>query len=63
MENLEEYMSVSQFAKLRGVTRQAVWVNIKNGKVKASRVGSCWLIHKDQVEGSLVRKWKSRKSE
>mgnify|MGYP001568263801 CR=1 len=38
------YISVSQFAEMRGCSRQNVLKKIKRGTLKAKRVGHAWII-------------------
>lgn len=51
-------MTVSQFAKLKGVSRQVIHSKIQRGTLKAHRVGSFWLI--DASEVRMVVKEKGR---
>ena len=44
------FITVTQAAELRGVTRQAIWLLIKNGRLKATKVGNQWLLDRKQVE-------------
>ena len=41
-----KYISVSQFAKLLGVSRIAVYKKIKKGQIKAIRIGKSFAIPK-----------------
>jgi excisionase family DNA binding protein len=43
MDN-KEYISISQAAELLGITRQAVHKRIKNGKLKAVKIGRAYAI-------------------
>lgn len=39
-----EYTTVTQFAKRFGISRQFVWKMIKEGKLKAIKIGSIYKI-------------------
>lgn len=45
-----EYISITQFAKLFGISRQAVWKWIRSGKVKAIRLGKVFRIPVSEVD-------------
>jgi excisionase family DNA binding protein len=49
MNNLTEYISIKEFAKQIGITRQAVHKQIVAGVIKADRVGREFLINKMEV--------------
>ena len=42
--NIENLMSVTEYAKLKGISRQAVIKQIYKGKIKAKKVGSVFVI-------------------
>ena len=42
------YMTVTEYAKLKGVSRQYVRWLAKKGKIKAEKLGKAWVINKDQ---------------
>ncbi len=46
MPGITDYLTVSQAAKKRGVSRQAILHLITEGKLQATRIGRNWLIHK-----------------
>jgi excisionase family DNA binding protein len=48
---LDDYLTVNEAAKNRGVSRQAIQDLISRGRLKASRVGNQWLIHKRDLAG------------
>lgn len=56
MEGIDNYITVEQFARIRGVTRQAVSENIRHGRVEAKKVGGLWFINKDQVNNNTIKK-------
>ena len=45
MENTE-YISISQFAKILGISRIAVYKKVKKGQIKAVRIGRSFAIPK-----------------
>ena len=45
-----EYITVTQFAKRFGVSRQFVWKLIKEGKLKAIKIGSLYKIPVSEVD-------------
>ena len=62
-----EYTTVTQFAKRFGISRQFVWKMIKEGKLKAIKIGSIYKIPVSEVERikkgkkivrDIVSKWK-----
>jgi len=64
----KDYVSVSQAAKIRGVSRQAILKALTRGTLKGSQVDSFWLIHRrdlaafePRTDGGVVRKRSKRK--
>lgn len=45
-----EYITVTQFAKRFGVSRQFVWKLIKEGKLRAIKIGSLYKIPVSEVD-------------
>lgn len=45
-----EYFKVSEFAKKFGISRQFVWKMIKEGKLKAIKIGSIYKIPASEVD-------------
>jgi excisionase family DNA binding protein len=43
-------LSVLEYAKLSGIGRQAVWKQIKAGKLHAEKVGRSWVIKIEKLE-------------
>jgi excisionase family DNA binding protein len=41
-----EYISISQFAKILGVSRIAIYKKIKKGQIEATRIGRSYVIPK-----------------
>ena len=39
-----EYLSISQFAKILGVSRIAIYKKIKKGQIEATRIGRSYVI-------------------
>ena len=50
MVNVSQYLTVTQAAELRGISRQAVLESIKRGTLKATKLGNQWLIHRKDIE-------------
>lgn len=48
-EEKKQYLSVTQVAKLLGMSRQAVHKKIKNGEIKAIKIGHTFGISKEEV--------------
>ena len=46
MTNIKDYLTISEAARHRGVTVQAIQDLIYRGRLKAQRMGRSWLIHK-----------------
>ena len=49
MSELEKYLTVTEAAKIRGVSRQAIVELITRGRLKATKVGSQWLMKKSAI--------------
>ena len=49
MSSLKEYVTVTEAAESRGLTRQAILAVIKRGTLPATRVGNQWLIHRKDL--------------
>ena len=45
-----EYITVTQFAKIFGISRQFVWKMIREGKLRAIRIGSLYKIPVSEVD-------------
>lgn len=50
-----EYVTVSEAAKIKGVSRIAILNAIYYGRVKASRAGNMWLIKAEDLEKYVPR--------
>jgi len=64
----KDYVSVSQAAKIRGVSRQAILKALNRGTLKGSQVDSFWLIHRrdlaafePRTDGGVKRKKRARR--
>lgn len=55
-------VSVSQAARLKCVTRQAVYLAIKCGRLKAYRTGERWKIFKTDLDAYEDQKWTRKAS-
>ena len=53
MKNKQFYSTV-EVAKLLGISRIAVFKNIKSGKIKAKKVGRNFIIDRDDIEDLLT---------
>lgn len=45
-----EYITVTEFAKKFGISRQFVWKMIKEGKLKAIKIGKLYKIPASEVD-------------
>ena len=52
----ERYLSIPEFAKLIGVSRIAVYKQVKAGKIKAIRIGRNYVIDEKAVNAVLKTK-------
>lgn len=52
-----EYITVTQFAKRFGISRQFVWKMIKEGKLKAIKIGSLYKIPESEIKRIEEGKW------
>jgi excisionase family DNA binding protein len=55
-------VSITEAARINNVTRQAVYVAIKQKKLKARKDGTRWLIHLDDLEEYRLNKYSRTKS-
>ncbi len=59
----KEFLTVSEVAKLLGISREAILKRIKKGQLKATRIGRNFAIHKKEFESisgkTLTEKQKS----
>lgn len=46
---LQDYLTVTQAAARKGVTHQAIRLAIAEGRLRASRLGGHWVIHRDDL--------------
>ena len=42
----EHYQSITEHAKEKGVSRQAVFKSIQNGHLNGVKIGHCWYVKK-----------------
>ncbi|MBI5273440.1 MAG: helix-turn-helix domain-containing protein [Chlamydiales bacterium] len=50
-DNTQGYFSVNQTAKMLGVPAQKIYYATRVGMLKATRKGSAWVIHVDEIKG------------
>ena len=48
-EKSSEFLTISELARILGVSRIAVYKKIKNGEIKAERAGNIYIIPKSSV--------------
>jgi len=58
----EDYVTITETAESNGITRQAVYLSIKNGRLKAEKVGVQWLMHKDDVKHYRENRYSRKES-
>ena len=46
---MNKFYSISEIAKHLGVTRQYVWFLIQTGKIKAEKVGKCYIVGEKEL--------------
>lgn len=56
-----ELLSVSEVAALRGVSRPAVLGAIKEGRLRATRVGEFWVVRRSDADAWLPRAYRDRR--
>ena len=56
------YVSITEAAKINKVTRQAIYIAIKLGKLKAKKESTRWTIHVDDLEEYRKQKYSRSKS-
>jgi excisionase family DNA binding protein len=52
----QEMLSTSEAAKILGISRVTVFNRIKNGQIKAKKIGRNFIIPKNELGGFLTRK-------
>jgi excisionase family DNA binding protein len=57
-----KFVSITEAAKINNVTRQAIYVAIKQKKLKASKGSTRWTIHLDDLEAYRSNKYSRSKS-
>ena len=45
----QSYITVAQLAKLLGISHVAVWKRIKNGQIKAEKIGRMYIVTDKEV--------------
>src|ERR1700687_3195346 len=55
-------VSITEAARINNVTRQAIYVAIKQKKLKASKDSTRWTIHLDDLENYRKQKYSRSKS-
>ncbi len=55
-------VSITEAARINNVTRQAIYVAIKQNKLKATKETTRWLIHLDDLERYRLQKYSRTKS-
>lgn len=56
------YVSITEAAKLNNVTRQAIYIAIKLGKLRAKKESTRWTIHLEDLERYRQEKYSREKS-
>jgi len=49
------FLSVAEAAKLKGVSRPAIWYAIKRGALRARRLGRVWMISEEDLAEYVPR--------
>lgn len=60
--NTEKVVSITEAARINNVTRQAIYVAIKQKKLKATKDSTRWTIHLDDLEEYRSNKYSRTKS-
>ena len=60
--NSEKIISITEAARINNVTRQAIYVAIKQKKLKASKDSTRWTIHLDDLDEYRKNKYSRTKS-
>jgi len=50
MADISQYLTITEAAELRGISRQAVLEYTKSGTLKATKIGNQWLIERKDIE-------------
>ncbi len=62
MRDESQYVSITEAAQINGVTRQAIYVAIKQNKLKAVKETTRWRIHLKDLEEYRANKYSRAKS-
>jgi len=57
----ERLYSIPEAAEVKGVSRTAIALAVKEGRIPATRVGRAWVIRESDLEGYTPNKNKRRK--
>ena len=64
---MNEYLSLTEFAKLHGLSRPWVWRMIQDGRIPAMKIGTTYAIHKDtpkpadnRVKSGKYKNWRKK---
>jgi len=60
--NADKIISITEAARINNVTRQAIYVAIKQKKLKATKDSTRWTIHLDDLEEYRTHKYSRTKS-
>ena len=47
--NLSDVLGLPEAAKFLGVSRQAIWLAIKEGRLKARKIGNTFIVHRETL--------------
>ena len=50
----KEYLSIAELAKLLGISRIAVYMKVKKGKIRAIKIGKSYAIPREYVDNNFV---------
>jgi len=63
MDNAKKYLTIPEFAKILGISRIAVYKQVKKHRIEAKRAGRIYLIPYKYVEAILGRKLRNKDKE
>ena len=66
---MNDYLSLTEYAKLHGLSRPWVWRLIQSERIPAVRIGATWAIHKDtpkpednRVKSGKYKNWRKKEA-
>ena len=56
----KKYITLPQYAKLLGMTRQAIWYRVKKGEIPAQKIGGIYVVNVSALTKTITDKNKDQ---